>query len=104
MKPLLSAPEIFKALAHPARVHIVRLLSDGSEKCVCDLVSTCGLGWSSMSRHLSVLREAGVISFKKRGVQIFYRLELACVVWIIDCLDHPKEYPEMHQLDNCDCR
>ena len=81
-----AADAVFKALGSPARLNIVRALITG-ERCVCDLVEACGLGWSTTSRHLDVLREAGVVSSEKRAQKIFYRLELACVADFISCLD-----------------
>jgi ArsR family transcriptional regulator len=84
--PGLSADAVFKALGSPARLAIVRTLI-GGERCVCDLVEACGLGWSATSKHLDVLREAGVISSEKRAQKIFCRIELACVADFISCLD-----------------
>ena len=81
-----SPDAVFKALGSPARLTLVRTLTDG-ERCVCDLVAACGLGWSTTSKHLDVLREAGVVSSDKRGQKIFYRLELACVAQFVSCLD-----------------
>ncbi len=92
--------EVFKALGHPARVTVVRELA-GGEKCVCDLVEAAGLGWSTVSRHLSVLREAGVVADDKRGLQVFYRLTLPCVARFIGCLDSPGDYPELMQDPDC---
>jgi ArsR family transcriptional regulator len=97
----LPAHRVFRALSHPARVRVVRELSGGGEKCVCDLVKACGLGWSSVSRHLSVLREAGVIADEKRGLQVFYRLTWPCVSRFIDCLDHPGRYPDLQKPAGC---
>lgn len=77
---------VFKALGHPARLSLVRKLTSG-EHCVCDLVETVGLSWSTTSRHLEVLRDAGVVSSDKRGQQVFYRLALACVADFVACLD-----------------
>ena len=95
-------PEVvFKALGHPARVAIVRRLSQG-EFCVCDLVQAVGLGWSTVSRHLSVLREAGVVEDEKRGLQVFYRLSLPCVARFIHCLDEPGSMPEWLS-EGCAC-
>ncbi len=97
----LSPEAVFKALGHPARVTIVRQLS-GGERCVCELVEAVGLGWSTVSRHLSVLREAGVVEDEKRGLQVFYRLSLPCVARFIACLDNPGEMPEwMRRTCNC---
>lgn len=97
-----SAPhKVFRALSHPARVQIVRELSGGGEKCVCELVGACGLGWSTVSRHLSVLREAGVIADEKRGLQVFYRLTLKCVSRFVDCLDRPGRHPDLKRAACC---
>ena len=84
-----AAPEpdaVFKALGSSARLTLVRTLADG-ERCVCDLVEAVGLGWSTTSRHLDILRDAGIVTSDKRGQKIFYRLELACVTHFIACLD-----------------
>jgi DNA-binding transcriptional ArsR family regulator len=86
---------VFKALGHPARVRMVRELG-GGEKCVCDLVAAAGLGWSTVSRHLSVLREAGVVTDEKRGKQVIYRMALPCVRALSRLSGNPARYPEMH--------
>ena len=101
-KPLGASPdEVFKALGNPGRLTLVRTLMDG-ERCVCDLVHALGLGWSTTSRHLDVLREAGVVSSDKRGQKIFYRLELACVPDFIACLDGMKT-SRRAKGPACDC-
>lgn len=97
----IAPHEVFRALAHPARVQIVRELRGGKEKCVCELVEACGLGWSTISRHLSVLREAGVLSDDKRGLKVFYRLSLPCVSRFLDCLENPLRYPELQETAAC---
>lgn len=84
---------IFGALSAEARVRIIQELSGGEEKCVCELVRCCGLGWSTVSHHLAVLREAGLVTDDKRGQQIFYRLSLPCVARFIRCLEAPEEEP-----------
>jgi ArsR family transcriptional regulator len=96
----VPAEIVFKALGHPARVRMVRELSAG-ERCVCDLVDKVGLGWSTVSRHLSVLREAGVVAHEKRGQQVFYRLCLPCVGRFIACLENPAEFPDLHAEACC---
>lgn len=77
---------VFKALGHPARLQIVEELAAG-ERCVCDLVELVGLGWSTVSRHLTVLKDAGVLEDEKRGLQVFYRIALPCVTSFANCLD-----------------
>jgi len=81
---------VFKALGHPARLAIVEALG-GGERCVCELVEAAGLGWSAVSRHLSVLKAAGVLAYEKRGQQVYYRLALPCVKLFTDCLDAARQ-------------
>lgn len=100
-KTLDPAP-VFKALGHPARVAIVRELTAG-EKCVCELVETLDLGWSTASRHLAVLRAAGVVADDKRGLKVFYRLTLPCVANFIACLDAPASHPELMRAPAACC-
>ena len=76
---------IFKALGHPARLRIVEELRSG-ERCVCELVDVSEAGWSTVSRHLSVLKSAGGVEDEKRGLRVFYRLALPCVGTFLDCL------------------
>ena len=66
---------IFKALGHPSRLLMVDALRDG-EKCVCDLQALVGDDMSTISKHLAVLRDAGVVTRRKQGVNIYYSLAL----------------------------
>jgi len=99
-RPLGEVSNVFKALGHPARVKMVKALGSG-EKCVCDLVEAAGLGWSTVSRHLAVLREAGVVADEKRGQQVIYRVALPCVNRFLECIEHPSRFPEMN--GGCEC-
>ena len=76
---------VFKALGHPARLQIVEELAEG-ERCVCALVEAVGFGWSTVSRHLGVLKAAGVVADEKRGLQVYYRIALPCVKSFTECL------------------
>ena len=65
----------FKALADPSRVAIVNRLAGAEDVCVCDFISTLGLSQPTVSHHLRVLREAGLIDVaRKRGTWVHYRL------------------------------
>lgn len=81
---------IFKALGHPARLLIVEELR-GGERCVCEMVDVSSGGWSTVSRHLSVLKSAGVVEDEKRGLQVYYKLTLPCVGTFLDCLSGGSE-------------
>src|SRR5512140_805783 len=64
----------FKALADPARVAIVNRLAAADEVCVCDLNAALDLAQPTVSHHLKVLREAGLVESSRRGTWAFYRL------------------------------
>ena len=76
---------IIKALAHPTRLFIVDELARG-ERCVCELTDRIDAEMPTVSRHLSVLRKAGVLEDEKRGSQVFYRLRMPCVLNFFKCL------------------
>lgn len=77
---------IIKAMAHPSRLFIVEELGKG-ERCVCDLQSMIGADLSTVSKHLSVLKNAGVVEVDKRGLQVFYRLRVPCILNFMNCID-----------------
>lgn len=64
----------FKALADPTRVAIVNHLSASDEVCVCNLVDAFELSQPTISHHLKILREAGLVESTRRGTWAFYRL------------------------------
>ncbi len=65
---------LLAALADPARLEIVRELAGSSEVCACDLTECCGVSQPTVSHHLRVLREAGVVVSDRRGSNVFYRI------------------------------
>lgn len=65
---------LFKALADPTRVAIINRLTCSDECCVCDLTSAFALSQPTVSHHLRVLREAGLIEAERRGTWAYYRL------------------------------
>ena len=77
---------IVKALAHPSRLAMVVALADG-EMCVCKLQEIVGSDMSTVSKHLAVLKAAGIVSDRKQGLQVFYRLEVTCIKCFLDCAD-----------------
>lgn len=85
-KVLLRQAQVFKALGHHGRMAIVHALAKG-EVCACELAGVAGCSPSTASRHLLVLRHAGVIADERRGQQIFYRLSCPCVLTFAECLD-----------------
>ncbi|NWK54743.1 winged helix-turn-helix transcriptional regulator [Verrucomicrobiaceae bacterium N1E253] len=83
-KSIERQAETLKALAHPARLAIVHALASGPV-CACDLAEHAESSPPTTSRHLTVLRHAGIISQERRGQQIFYELKRPCVLTFIEC-------------------
>jgi ArsR family transcriptional regulator len=66
---------LLAALADPTRLAIVRQLAGSSEVCACDFTSCCDVRQPTVSHHLRVLREAGIVSSERKGTMIYYRLD-----------------------------
>ena len=77
---------VIKALAHPSRIYIVARLSAG-ESSVGELVDDIGSDVSTVSKHLSVLKQAGVLSDRKVGNRVLYSLRCPCIMEFIHCID-----------------
>lgn len=77
---------IIKAMAHPTRLFIIDKLSKG-ERCVCELRDIIDADMSTVSKHLSVLKNAGIIEGEKRGLQVFYSLKVPCILNFFGCVE-----------------
>ncbi|MDD2714933.1 MAG: metalloregulator ArsR/SmtB family transcription factor [Candidatus Wallbacteria bacterium] len=77
---------ILKALGHPTRLFIVDTLSK-EQKCVCELTELVGADISTVSRHLSILKEAGILRIEKTGNQVFYEIVCPCIMEIFPCIE-----------------
>jgi DNA-binding transcriptional ArsR family regulator len=78
--------EIFKALAHPMRIHLLEKLKEGP-RCVCELAADVGIDKSVASKHLSQLKSVGLIDDEKRGTLVEYRLAAPCVLDMASCAE-----------------
>jgi ArsR family transcriptional regulator len=74
--------EVLKALGHPTRIKIIKYLADG-EKCVKEIWQELGIPQPTVSQHINILKNAGIISFRKDGVKTCYKMENPKVVEII---------------------
>ena len=77
---------IVKAMAHPSRLFIVDELSRG-ERCVQELTKMIGADMSTVSKHLAVLKGAGLIEDQKRGSKAYYRLRCSCILTFFNCVE-----------------
>ena len=76
---------VFKALGHPVRLRLAVMLLEG-ERCVCELHAGSERDISTISSHLSILKNSGVLASEQRGKNIFYRLCCPCLGDLIRCL------------------
>ena len=81
---LAEQANIFKSLGHPSRLIMAEALTRGP-LCVCDLHKLVGGDLSTVSRHLAVMKEAGVVDDEKRGTNVFYSLSLGCLDTFLRC-------------------
>lgn len=86
MKIYKAREKIIKAMAHASRLLILDTLSKG-EKCVGEIVELIGADTSTVSKHLSVLKNAGIIEDDKRGLNVYYKLRCPCVIEYIECIE-----------------
>jgi ArsR family transcriptional regulator len=77
---------IIKAMAHPTRLLIIEELSK-QEHCVCELTEMIGADVSTVSKHLTVLKNAGIIRDEKRSQMVYYHMIMPCTLNFMSCLD-----------------
>lgn len=77
---------VIKAMAHPTRLFLIEELSK-RERCVCELTDMVGADISTVSKHLGVLKQAGIVEDEKRGQQVWYSLGVPCVLNFFSCVE-----------------
>ncbi len=80
---------ILKAMAHPTRMFILDQLKAGS-LCVCEINEMIDADVSTISKHLTVLKNAGLVSSVKKGLQVHYSLEMPCVLDAFQCIEKKR--------------
>lgn len=78
--------EVFKAMGHPLRLGVIEFLQTG-EKCVCEIVEEVGTEISNVSKHLSILKKAGILKDRRDGLKIMYRLTMPCALDFARCVE-----------------
>jgi len=78
---------VIKAMAHSSRLFIIEELAK-KERCVHELTDMIGSDVSTVSKHLSVLREAGIVEDDKRGLQVYYSLKMPCILNFFGCVEN----------------
>jgi ArsR family transcriptional regulator len=89
---------IIKAIAHPSRLFIIEELKK-RKRCVNELTEMIGSDTSTVSKHLSVLKHAGLVYDEKRGTSIFYHLRVPCILDFIGCVEDVLEANATEQME-----
>jgi len=93
--------QIFKALADENRIHVLKLLRDG-EKCACKLLEALSISQPTLSHHMTILCDAGIVVGRKEGKWMYYRISCegaATVRDLLQALTSPQNKPA-----NCRCQ
>lgn len=77
---------IAKALGHPSRLMMLDALAN-KEMCVCELTELVGADQSTVSKHLAVLKHAGIVDVRKDGVMTYYRMKIHCLAGFWKCVE-----------------
>lgn len=87
MRPRYEArAKILKAMAHPSRLLMIEELQK-QERCVNELTEMIGADTSTVSKHLSVLKNAGLVADERRANCIYYRLRCPCILDFMGCVE-----------------
>jgi ArsR family transcriptional regulator len=79
--------EVLKALSHPIRLKILDAIRDG-ERCVSEIAEQVNSERSNVSRHLSVMANAGVLTSRKEGLMVYYQLRTPCILEFFSCVEN----------------
>ena len=107
MENYAASAETLKALAHPTRLAVLEILRDG-EQCVCHMEATLGLRQPKISQQLMILRQAGLVNFRRDGLNIYYRVIKPQVFRVVDAVyaasgSHRPRIAHKHARENCPC-
>ena len=79
---------VLAAMAHPIRLAILDCLRGGEEVCVCKIAEVIGAGRPNVSRHLALMVKAGILSSRKQGLWVYYKLRCPCIFDFLGCIEN----------------
>ena len=106
IKTFQASADLFKTLAHPARLAILSILRDG-EQCVCHIEAMLKLRQAYISQHLKILKDAGIVSDRRDGWNIYYHVARPEIFEVLDSTTaltgQPVAIPHAHSKAECPC-
>lgn len=99
---LIQQAAVIKALSHPTRLLIVNMLSM-RDICVCEITKAIGNDISTVSKHLSVLKNAGLVNINRKGNRIFYKLKCPCILEFMNCIAKVSKTAAKEKIKQISC-
>jgi ArsR family transcriptional regulator len=95
--------KIARALAHPTRLMFLDVLSQKGEMCVCELTELAAADQSTVSKHLAILRDSGLVNVRKKGVWSYYSIRCACLESFFGCIEKvlAENLKQQQELISC---
>lgn len=78
---------IARSLSHPLRVQLAHILAQRGELCVWELTEEVEASQSSVSKHLAILKDVGVVECRRDGLKVYYQIRTPCILQFFECLD-----------------
>ena len=79
--------KILKGIAHPVRIAIVQMLAD-KEICAYKIAEKFPWDRTTVSKHLTLMRELGIVEDRRDGQSIYYRLKMRCLLTVLECIEN----------------
>ena len=96
---MVSPVQLFKCLSDETRLHATLLIYREDELCVCELMEALADSQPKISRHLSQLRQNGVLKDQRRGQWVFYRLHPELPNWAVEIIDNAAKSQSLEIAD-----
>jgi len=87
LKQYEARTNILKAMSHATRLFILNELKE-KNMCVCEITELVDADISTISKHLTILKNSGLVSRSKKGLQVFYKLETPCILKSLSCIEN----------------
>ncbi|MCX7828766.1 MAG: metalloregulator ArsR/SmtB family transcription factor [Thermanaerothrix sp.] len=91
---------VLKAMAHPVRLRIIEALGE-KEMCACKISDLFPFDRTTISKHLSLMREAGILYCRKEGLNVYYGLRMTCLLSLLACVGRLSSTAEGEAVDRC---
>ena len=93
---------ILKGIAHPVRLAVVEALAD-HEMCVCDIAEMFHFDRTTISKHLTLMKNLGILEDRKEGLKVYYSLRIRCLPSMLSCIEKVVEVNDPERVFVIEC-